>query len=204
MSPAFLDSADAATAHSLCEQTEGEIYVANINAPHQTVVGGTTAALEHARAVFRGAGFVAKILPVNRPFHTKIMKDVQEPLNRGLATIPTGAPQLPILSSVTNEYVVDAVEVRRNLVDQMTQPVRYTDLVSRFVDDGVTTFVECGPRSVLTNLHAQILTAGKVSSIAADQPKCDGLCQLLSVRAHLEVWGHLDEGDPTLRPAKMT
>ncbi|WP_350212389.1 SDR family NAD(P)-dependent oxidoreductase [Botrimarina sp.] len=183
-------AADAGVAQRVCDRTDGQAFVANANAPDQTVIGGTPRGVELAERLLRDEGIATKRLAVNRPFHTPLLADVRAPLAEGLAGIATSAPTVPLLSSVSGEYVQSPSEVTENLVAQLTEQVRYVELVSRLLDDGVTALVECGPRNVLTGLHARRPRAQRAIAIAADQPRQEGVAQLLAVRACLEANGY--------------
>ncbi len=167
----------------------GTLCVANHNAPDQTVAGGQREAVLDLEARLASEGFEQQVLPVPRPYHTPLMVEVQEPLRRVLEEERLLPPRVPFLSSVTNRYVADPLDIRANLVAQLTAPVRYVDLVRRLADDGGTVLVEVGPRQVLTHLHRRILAERDATIIACDHPKRPGPEQLCRVRAVLECAG---------------
>ncbi|MFZ4765069.1 MAG: C45 family autoproteolytic acyltransferase/hydrolase, partial [Roseimicrobium sp.] len=166
-----------------------EVWIANENAPDQLVIGGGVQAIAEMEVRLSTAGFEAKILPVARPFHTPLMADAKAPYREVLAQTNFLPPRVPILSSVTNRYVADPADIRENLVEQLTLPVRYVDLIQRLSCEGVTVFIEIGPRQVLTQLHRRILAGASASCIATDAPKRPGAEQLLRVRAMLDSLG---------------
>jgi|GEM_PF-3088730 len=180
---------DAASA--ACQQVSGEVFVANINSDDQTVLGGSPEAIQQLAGLIKSQGGIARIIPVPLPFHTPLMAGVQKPLYARLKQVRTGIPQIPLFSSVTNERVSDPEQIRMNLAAQMTEPVRYVDLIHRLHQAGVTTFIECGPNQILTALHRRILASQQVNVIATDQKQKDGMFSLLSVRASLEVAGQV-------------
>ncbi|HYB72701.1 MAG TPA: C45 family autoproteolytic acyltransferase/hydrolase [Candidatus Sulfotelmatobacter sp.] len=167
----------------------GTLCVANHNAPDQTVVGGRREAVLQLESRLASEGFEAQVLPVPRPFHTPLMAPVKDPLRRVLEGERVRPVRIPLLSSVTNRYVADPSDIRANLVEQLTAPVRYVDLIRRLADDGVTVFIEVGPRQVLTHLHRRILAGRDAAIIASDHPKRPGGEQLCRVRALLECAG---------------
>jgi acyl transferase domain-containing protein/NAD(P)-dependent dehydrogenase (short-subunit alcohol dehydrogenase family)/3-hydroxymyristoyl/3-hydroxydecanoyl-(acyl carrier protein) dehydratase len=185
-------SAGAAVLEKACREMSGQVYIANCNAPDQTVVGGIEESVDRLADWLRENKFAARELAVPRPFHTPLMKDVQSLLAQGLAGISFSPPKTPILSSVTNRYVAEPADMRNNLVTQLTQPVRYVELINRLSDEGIHAFVEVGPGQVLTRLHRRILAGRKNITIASDHPQKNGLRQLLCVRACLETIGALD------------
>jgi acyl transferase domain-containing protein len=173
----------------LASGIRGTLCMANHNAPDQTVVGGEREAVLQLEARLGSEGFERQWLPVPRPFHTPLMAPVQEPLRRALEGERVLPPRIPFLSGVTNRYVADPSDIRANLVEQLTAPVRYVDMIRRLADDGVTVFIEVGPRQVLTHLHRRILAGRDAAIIACDHPKRPGGEQLCRVRALLECAG---------------
>ncbi len=167
----------------------GTLCVANHNAPDQIVVGGQREAVLELESRLASEGFEQQVLPVPHPFHTPLMAEAQEPLRQALEGERILPPRIPLLSSVTNRYVADPFDIRANLVVQLTTPVRYVDLVRRLAEDGVTVFVEMGPRQVLTHLHRRILAEDGKAIIACDHPKRPGREQLCRVQALLECAG---------------
>ena len=178
---------DAAASQRVCDELSDGLFVANINAPDQTVLGGSEQAVAAAEQLIKSQKGLAKIIPVPRPFHTPLMQDVCKPLYDALGDVDTQNPQIPFFSSVSNRYESDPERIRRNLADQMTQPVRYIDLVRQLHDDGATILVECGPNQVLTSLHRKILAEKKAILLSADSKQGDGVFPLLCIRAAIEV-----------------
>ena len=185
-------SAPAEIVEHLCQEVNGMVSISHRNAPDQTVVGGRPDAVSQLDEAIQHEGYQTKLLAVPAAFHTPLMEGVKEPFGRALEEIGLEPPRIPLLSSVTNRYVADPVEIRENLVTQMTQPVNYTELIQRLADEGTTIFVEVGPRQVLTGLHKRILANRPVSFVSCNHPKRSGLQQLLSARACVETNGALD------------
>jgi acyl transferase domain-containing protein len=167
----------------------GTLAIANYNAPDQTVVGGEGDAVGQIGSLLVAEGFDAQVLPVPRAFHTPLMAEVEGPLRAALQETRIMPPAIPLLSSVTNRYVADPADIRDALIQQLTEPVRFKDLIERLARDETTIFVEAGPRQVLTRLGRRILTDGDAIQIAADNPRRPGRSQLLHVQAALEVAG---------------
>ena len=109
---------------------------------------------------------------------------------------------IPLLSSVSNRYEADPLSIRDNLVDQLTEPVRYPELIHRLVDDGIGLLIEVGPKQVLTGLHRAILPSirgAHVHCIASDNPKQSGSAILDQVQAMWEcLGGHSASTEPSL------
>ena len=185
-------SAPANVMHELCEATGGNVTISHFNAPDQTVVGGEEAAIREMATRVEQAGFQARILDVPAAFHTPLMEAVKQPFGAGLTPITIMPPTIPLLSSVTNRYTADPEDIRDNLVVQLTQPLRYAQLVERLLVEGVTALVEVGPRQVLTGLNKRIVGQGSVAYVGCDHHKRPGLQQLVAVRACVETTGALD------------
>lgn len=177
-------------AQRVCAAFPGTAYPSNYNAPDQTVLGGTVESLEKILEILVRDGKTAKMIPVPRPFHTPLMTSTKPKLFAGLARVDFQRPALPLFSSVTNEYVADAMEARENLASQMTEPVRFVELIQDLARQGVTLFVECGPRRILTSLATKILGDSPVRCWAMDDsPQKDGT-QFYRLRAWYEVHGY--------------
>lgn len=173
----------------LIESLAGGVFFANYNAPDQTVLAGTQNGLSEVERQLATMGYQSQRLPVPRPFHTPLMAPVVPLWSDVLAGERLLPPRVPVLSSVTNRYVADPADIRENLISQLTSPVRYVDLVRRLADDGVTIFIEAGPRQVLTRLNRRIFEGTNVSLVACDNPKRPGAGQLQHVVACLDCAG---------------
>jgi len=188
-------SASAEVLQQFCDDDEGRVFVSHHNAPDQAVVGGDADAVQRIAARVEVEGHKAVLLDVPAAFHTPLMDGVKQPFASALEDIELDPPRVPLLSSVTNRYVADPADIRNNLVVQMTEPVRYTELVERLVADGASVLVEVGPKQVLTGLHRRILGNDSIPYIGCDHAKRDGLEQLVFVRACVETTGALDGRD---------
>ncbi|NIL97509.1 MAG: acyltransferase domain-containing protein, partial [Planctomycetales bacterium] len=174
------------------------VYLANHNAPQQTVVGGPNDELENLVRLLETQNFSARFLPVPCPFHTPLMAKAVGPLSEALRAANIKMPNVPLYSVATNRPVASVEEIRDNLVAHMTTPVRYVDLIEKLVAPNETILVEVGPQQALTRLHRQILSGRQVATVASDNPKAPGLQQLLHVQAVLECAG---AGDPVASPS---
>ena len=160
--------ADAETVARACaEAAEGEVVSpANLNAPGQVVIAGTAAAVARAgeRARALGARRVVP-LPVSAPFHCALMQPAQErlaPLLRGLAARD---PRIPVVANVDAEPKRDRSSAIEALVRQVSAPVRWDDVVKRLASEGVRTYVEVGPGTVLAGLVKKIDRDATVVSV---------------------------------------
>jgi [acyl-carrier-protein] S-malonyltransferase len=147
---------------ALCrEVAQGDVLSpANLNAPDQTVVAGSTAAVTRLAAIGRSRG-ARKIvpIPVSAPFHCALMQPARERLAVDLAALSMREARCPVVLNVTAQPEIRAEALRAALVDQVTHPVRWTESVLRMKDMGVTLLIEVGPGRVLSGLGRRIAPA---------------------------------------------
>ncbi len=127
------------------------------NAPEQTVVGGTSRAIDAVELLLEPTRTRAKRLAVPSPFHTPLLKRAAAELSQTLDLLPITESQFPILSSTTLNVLSTPATVRTSLVRQMTETVRWVQVVKQLYEQGVRTFVEVGPGAVLSGLVRRIL-----------------------------------------------
>ena len=166
-----------------------EVYLSHHNAPNQTVVAGRAAGVTLLATKLHEAGFETRPLAVPRPFHTPLLAAAQEPFRQAVDAAWISTPQVPLVSSVTGRRAETADEIRTNLVNQLTAPVEYVELVKAMAKQGVSVFVEVGPQQVLTRLHRRIVDDPAVVAVASDHPKRSGMDQLCRLIAQLECVG---------------
>ena len=134
------------------------VVPANYNTPEQLVISGETAAVDRAMELAKELGAKRAIrLKVSGAFHSPLMEVAREGLSRALDNAEFGDPAFPVFSNVSGGAVTRAGEARRLLLDQLTSPVRWTDVIrglARAHPDAL--FVEMGPGNVLTNLTKRI------------------------------------------------
>jgi [acyl-carrier-protein] S-malonyltransferase len=140
------------------EAADGEIVSpANLNGVEQVVIAGGRDAV--ARAGERAKAFGARrvvLLPVSAPFHCALMKPAEERLAPELRALATHTPRVPIVANVDAEPKRDAAAAIEALVQQVSSPVRWDAVVARLASEGVTTYVEVGPGTVLSGLVRKI------------------------------------------------
>ena len=150
----------------LCEETPGEVSVANYNCPGQLVITGEKEAVDRAAEKMKEAGAKRCVpLKVSGPFHSPLLKGAGERLAETLEEIEIQSIQIPYLSNVTAEYVEDPAAVKELLVRQVSSPVRWQQCVERMIADGVDTFVEIGPGKTLSGFMRKINRSVKVINI---------------------------------------
>src|SRR5207237_9501385 len=130
---------------------------ANMNGPGQVVIAGARDAVARASERARTLG-AKRVMPlaVSAPFHCALMKPAQDRLAPELRALRTADPRVPIVANVDAEPKRDAASAVRALVDQVAAPVRWDDVVRRLASEGVTTYVEVGPGTVLSGLGRTI------------------------------------------------
>ena len=151
---------------SLCARASadpegGEVVPANYNCPGQIVISGEVAGVERAMALCKAAGARrAMRLNVSGAFHSPLMQPARDGLARAVAAAGFVDPAVPVYANVTGEAVRDAATASALCLEQLTAPVRWTELVTRLAADHPDAlFVELGPGNVLTGLVRKIAPA---------------------------------------------
>lgn len=161
---------DADQVARACEEAaEGDVVSpANVNGAGQVVISGSTAAVARAgeRARARGARRVIP-LPVSAPFHCALMKPAEARLAPELRALATAPPRVPIVANVDAGLKRDASSAIEALVAQVSSPVRWEAVVQRLASEGVTTYVEVGPGTVLSGLVRKIHREAAVASFGS-------------------------------------
>lgn len=173
--------ADAVTVQSLLEEepvAQGPVGVAGLNAPRQTVIAGSVAAVTAMVERARRAGLLATVLPVSQAFHSPLMAPVVTPLREVLASVPFSPLQQPIVSTVTGGRLPLETDLRAHLLAQITQPVAFLPALQQ-ADPEVDLWLEVGPGSILSRLARQ---GGAPSCVALDSggPSLAGLCEAMA------------------------
>ena len=149
----------------ICAQIEGIVVPANYNCPGQLVISGETAAVEKACEALKASGAKrALLLPVNGAFHSPLMKPAQDKLAKAIENTKFNKPIIPIYQNITTTAVEDPEEIKKNLIAQLTGPVKWTQTVRNMIADGAESFVEVGPGKTLQGLIKKIHPEAVVSS----------------------------------------
>lgn len=148
---------DDKTVEDICSQTEGVVVAANYNCPGQLVISGETKSVEIACEKLKEAGAKrALILPVGGGFHSPMMEPAREELAQAIENTTFHTPICPVYQNVTACAVSDPAEIKKNLITQLTAPVKWTQSVQQMIADGATSFTEIGPGKVLMGLINKI------------------------------------------------
>ena len=145
------------------------MVAANYNCPGQLVISGEVAAIETACIKLKEAGARrALVLPVGGAFHSPLMEPARERLAAAIENTTFAQPVCPIYQNVSASAVNNAAEIQKNLIAQLTSPVRWTQSVQQMVKDGATNFIEVGPGKVLQGLVKKI--SPDVEAASAELP----------------------------------
>jgi [acyl-carrier-protein] S-malonyltransferase len=153
---------------SAVQNETGEIVVpANYNCPGQLVISGSIKGIEIACERMKAAGAKrALVLPVGGAFHSPLMKPAQEELAAGINAANFSAPACPVYQNAVAKAVTDADEIKKNLIDQLTSPVRWTQSVQAMISDGADYFTEVGPGKVLQGLVMKVNRTVKTDGVS--------------------------------------
>lgn len=128
----------------ICASIEG-VVPANYNTPGQLVISGSIAGIDEAVEKLKAAGAKrAIVLVVGGAFHSPYMAPAKEELAKAIESTEFSAPICPIYQNVSAMPSTDPDEIKMNLIEQLTAPVRWTQSVEQMIADGVTAFIECG------------------------------------------------------------
>lgn len=141
----------------VCASIDEVVVAANYNCPGQLVISGSTKGIEIACEKLKAAGAKRALpLPVGGAFHSPLMDPAREELAAAIEATTFSNPICPVYQNVTALPATDVAVIKKNLIDQLTAPVRWTQSVQNMVKDGAKTFVECGPGKVLQGLVKKI------------------------------------------------
>lgn len=145
----------------------GEVVVAaNYNCPGQLVISGSIKGIEIACERMKAAGAKrALVLPVGGAFHSPLMAPAKEELAQAIEATIFNTASCPVYQNVVATSVSDATAIKKNLIDQLTGAVRWTQSVQRMSADGATHFTECGPGKVLQGLVQKIFKEAVVAGV---------------------------------------
>jgi [acyl-carrier-protein] S-malonyltransferase len=140
-----------------CAEIDGIVVAANYNCPGQLVISGEITAVEKACKVLTEKGARrALLLPVGGAFHSPMMEPAREELAAAIEGTVFSSPSCPVYQNVPACAVTDPSEIKKNLMIQLTAPVRWTQSIQAMIADGGTEFIEVGPGKVLQGLMRKI------------------------------------------------
>jgi [acyl-carrier-protein] S-malonyltransferase len=170
-----------AVAVACAQAAEGEVVSpANLNAPGQVVIAGTTAAVQRAGVLAKAAG-AKRVIPlaVSAPFHCGLMKPAEDRLAPELRALAVQSPRRPVVANIDAEPKRDGAAAVEALVRQVSGAVQWESVVRRLASEGVRTYVEVGPGTVLAGLVRKIDRDARVASLE-DPAGLDALAPLFT------------------------
>ncbi len=142
---------------AICADIDGVVVAANYNCPGQLVISGEIKAVEAACEALKEAGARrALMLPVGGAFHSPLMEPAREELAAAIENTHFSKPTCPVYQNVSTFAVTDPEEIKKNLIFQLTAPVKWTQSVQNMIKDGADHFIEVGPGNVLQGLVKKI------------------------------------------------
>jgi len=158
----------------------GTIEIANYNSPYQIVVSGKNEVIEKLLILGEEEEEVNVVpLKVSAPFHSSLMGKAKENLANYIENVNIQKPKIPIICNVTGDYVKTKEEIKNALIEQVTHPIRWVEIIRRINSEGINSFIEVGPGNVLKKLIKQILPKAKVYNIC-DSESLEKLVKELS------------------------
>lgn len=150
----------------ICNAIDEVVVAANYNCPGQLVISGSNKGIEIACEQMKAAGAKrAMPLPVGGAFHSPLMEPAREELAAAIGRTLFSQPICPVYQNVNARPSTDVEEIKKNLIAQLTAPVKWTQSVQQMVNDGATHFVECGPGRVLQGLVKKIAPEAEARGI---------------------------------------
>ena len=153
----------------ICNETDGIVVAANYNCPGQLVISGEVDAINKACESLKEAGAKrALVLPVGGAFHSPLMQPAREELAAAIENTKFNEPSCPVYQNVTTTPVLVSNDIKVNLMEQLTAPVKWTQSVKNMISDGAKHFTEVGPGKVLQGLVKKIDRTMETSSASAE------------------------------------
>ena len=147
----------------VCEQIDDVVVAANFNCPGQVVISGTLNGIDLACKALKEAGAKRALkLPVGGAFHSPLMQPAAQKLQDAIMATTFHTPICPIYQNVSAKAETDKDTIQRQVLEQLTSPVRWTQSVQQMIADGATAFYEFGPGDVLKGLIRKINTEVEV------------------------------------------
>ncbi|HTA28523.1 MAG TPA: ACP S-malonyltransferase [Bacteroidia bacterium] len=158
---------DDSKVEEICASITDDIVVpANYNCPGQLVISGSITGVTRACELLKAAGAKrALILPVGGAFHSPLMEPARVELSKAIEATVFNKPVCPVYQNVNASPETEAESIKRNLIAQLTAPVRWTQTIQRMTVDGATQYFEVGPGKVLQGLVKKISPTVEAMSV---------------------------------------
>ncbi|MEI6820419.1 MAG: ACP S-malonyltransferase [Bacteroidota bacterium] len=148
---------DDKTVEDICASINEVVVPANYNSPGQLVISGSMKGIEIACEKIKAAGAKRALpLKVGGAFHSPLMEPARVELAEAINSTEFNTPICPVYQNVNAQPIIDPIEIKKNLIAQLTSPVRWTQIAENMIADGGTTFVEVGPGTVLQGLIKKV------------------------------------------------
>ncbi|TRZ45759.1 ACP S-malonyltransferase [Robertkochia solimangrovi] len=159
-----------AVVEEVCKTIPGIVVAANYNCPGQLVISGELEAINTACEVMKEKGAKrALVLPVGGAFHSPLMEPARADLAAAIEQTEFSTPVCPVYQNVSTTAITDPETIKKNLMLQLTAPVKWTQSVQQMIADGASGFIEVGPGKVLQGLVKKIDRNAEVASASVEQ-----------------------------------
>ena len=183
-------ASDAGRLAAMAAESGGALYVAMDNCPNQVVLCGSPDAIEAARTTLEGEGALCQFLPFDRGYHTPMYRPICDRLEQSAGTYEDRIPRIPVYCTTTGKRLPDEpAAIRRIMIDQWAEPIRFRETIETMYADGVRVFLEVGPRGNLTGFTDDILAGRDYAAIPCNLASRGGLLQLHHALAFLCAHG---------------
>ncbi|MBQ3204358.1 MAG: ACP S-malonyltransferase [Alistipes sp.] len=157
-----------AVVEECCKAIDGVVVAANYNCPGQIVISGANEAVDKACEQLKEAGARRALrLPVGGAFHSPLMEPARVELEKAIAEVEFHTPSCPIYQNVDAQPQSDSEAIKRNVIAQLTAPVRWTQSAQNMIADGIDSYTELGPGNVLQGLIKKVNAEVEVESKSA-------------------------------------
>ncbi len=175
-----------------CRRTDGDVWVANYNAPGQVVIAGDPSAIDAAAVAAKELG-AKRVMPikVGGAFHTPFMSPARDRLRKALGDVDLRAPNRPVYANIDAQAYVDGSAWAGLLGAQLTSPVQWRQTLHSLADAGATVFLELGPGTILTGMAKRTIKGSTTLSVGTPA-EVDNLLEALS---HASETGGVHEGE---------
>lgn len=156
---------DDFTVEDICQRVSDVVVPANYNCPGQLVISGSLAGIDKAMELLKEAG-AKRVLKLNvgGAFHSPLMESAKAELQEAIEKTAFREPICPIYQNIDARPHTDPATIKNNLIEQLTGPVRWTQIVLHMLEDGATSFIEVGPGNVLQGLVKKVNRQADTSS----------------------------------------
>jgi [acyl-carrier-protein] S-malonyltransferase len=156
---------DDFTVEDICQRMSEVVVPANYNCPGQLVISGTVEGIDRACALLLEAGAKRALkLNVGGAFHSPLMEAARAELQEAIEKVTIAEPICPIYQNIDAKPYTDPKEIKKNLIAQLTGPVRWTQTIEHMIKDGASSFIEVGPGNVLQGLVKKVNRQSETSS----------------------------------------